>query len=182
MEVFPHGANSPPALDRAAAEHRSEFDSATTPNPSSEANPATDPCSRQSLAESPPVPSTVGTPAGAALDHAANHVEVDPRSEQGHAPTPLQPSTAPHAPDQHPNRNPATARTAQSTEDGPGTEATVRAAKSADPEPRPGAAPATTLLHNSEEQAALDLPPAPPRATPTVALQSPMSRLMSNPC
>jgi len=172
MAVCPHGAISPPALDRAVAERRSEFGSATTPNHNSEANPATDPCLRPSLAESTPVPSTADTPTGAATGHAARPAEVDPRSERGHAPTPLQPSTAPLVQEQHLSRKPATARTAQSTADGPRTEATERAAKCADPEPRPEADHATTLPHNSEEQAALDLPPAPPLATPTVALHS----------
>jgi len=172
MEVCPHGAISPPALDRAAAEHRSEFDSATTPNPSSEANPATDHCSRPSLADPTPAPSTEGTPTGAAMDHAAKPAEVEPRSEQGHAPTPPQPSTAPHVQEQHLSHRPVTPRTAQSTADGPPTEATERAANSADQEPRPGGEPATTLPRNSEEQAAPDLPPARPLATPTVALHS----------
>jgi len=172
MEVCPHGATSPPAPAHAAVERRSEFGSATTLNPSSEANPATDHCSRPSLADLTHAPSTVGTPTGAATGHAARPAEVDPRSEQGHAPTPPQPSTAPHVQEQHLSRKLVTPRTAQSTADGPPTEATERAANSAAPEPRPGAEPATTLPHNSEEQAALDLPQAPPLATPTVALHS----------
>jgi hypothetical protein len=55
MEVYPHGASSPHALEAAAAELRREFDSVTTLNHSSVEKIAPANCSRPAPAEMPHV-------------------------------------------------------------------------------------------------------------------------------
>jgi len=154
MEVCPHGVNSPPALDRAAAERRSEFGSATTPNPSSEANPASAHCSKPSLADPPHAPSTEITQAGAALDRAPSHAEEETRNDQDPVPTPPLHTEAKHALDQPQRRKLAIPRTAQSTAATPAGAATARAAKPAEREHSSEPAPAQTPHHSSEERPA----------------------------
>lgn len=100
MEVSPHGVHSLSALEAAAAELKSEFDSVTTLNHSSEEKIAPANCLRPVPVAVPLAQSTVGTHRGAVTEVVVRTVEVEHTLEQDPAPTHLQLTEASHVLDQ----------------------------------------------------------------------------------